>query len=82
MTVMRQFHDGRMPPSSPSGPPPLWLVYATAAGAVAAMAAAVYFAGQAMTPIALLGTTAFVALGGVSFELARRRAQASDYGRR
>lgn len=81
MTVMRQFHEGRMPPSPPAGPPPLWLVYATAAGAVVAMAAAVYFAGQAMTPIALLGTTIFVGLGGISFELARRRAQAGD-GRR
>jgi hypothetical protein len=37
------------------------------------MAAALYFAGQQQTPIALVGTTLFVALGGLAFELARRR---------
>jgi hypothetical protein len=46
------------------------------------MAAAVYFAGQGLTPVALTGTTLFVALGGVSFELARRRALAADSTRR
>ena len=42
--------------------------------AVASMIAALYFAGQQLTPIALIGTTLFVGLGGLSFELARRRA--------
>ncbi len=71
---MRQFHPGPMPPSSPSAPPPFWQVVASALGAVAAMVAALYFAGQQLTPIALIGTTLFVGLGGLSFELARRRA--------
>lgn len=75
---MRQFHPGPMPPPSPSGPPPLWLVMATAAGAVAAMIAALYFVAQSLTPVALVGTTLFVGLGGLSFELARRRAVARD----
>ncbi|MEZ5418860.1 MAG: hypothetical protein R2708_16180 [Vicinamibacterales bacterium] len=82
MTGMRQFHEARMPPSPPSGPPPLWLVVATAAAAVVAMIAAVFFAGQGLAPVALFGTTAFVALGGVAFELARRRAQAAERDRR
>jgi hypothetical protein len=38
------------------------------------MSAALYFAGQSQTPIALVGTMLFVGLGGLSFELARRRA--------
>lgn len=79
---MNHFHPGHSSPSAPSGPPPLWQVFATAVGAVVAMAAGVYFAGQGLTPVALTGTTIFVALGGLSFELARRRAQASDASRR
>jgi hypothetical protein len=71
---MRQFHSGPMPPPSTPAPPPFWQVVASAAGAVAAMVAALYFAGQQLTPIALIGTTLFVGLGGLSFELARRRA--------
>ncbi|MBL8135788.1 MAG: hypothetical protein JNL48_04140 [Acidobacteria bacterium] len=63
-----------MPPSAPSAPPPFWQVIVSALGAVAAMVAALYFAGQQLTPIALIGTTLFVGLGGLSFELARRRA--------
>lgn len=70
---MRQFHSGTMPPAPPSGPPPLWTVIVTAVAAALSMAAAVYFAGQNMTPVALVGTTLFVGLGGLSFELARRR---------
>ncbi len=62
-----------MPPSSSDSGPATWLVVATALGAVAAMVAAVYFAGQDLTPIALVGTTIFVLLGGLAFELARRR---------
>jgi hypothetical protein len=48
-------------------------VAATAIGAVAAMSAALYFVSQQQTPIALAGSTLFVGLGGLSFELARRR---------
>jgi hypothetical protein len=70
---MRQFHEASMPPSSSNSRPAAWLVAATALGAVGAMAAALYFAGQDLTPIALMGTAAFVLLGGLAFELARRR---------
>lgn len=71
---MRQFHSGTMPPAPPAGPPPLWAVIATGVAAAASMAAAVYFAGQNMTPVALVGASLFVGLGGLSFDLARRRA--------
>ena len=72
--AMRQFHQASMPPPRPRrSRPPLWQVVATAIGAVAAMVAALYFAGQQLTPIALVGTTLFVRLGGLRFELARRR---------
>ena len=62
-----------MPPSSSDSRPAAWLVVATALGAVAAMVAALYFVGQGLTPIALVGTSVFVLLGGIAFELARRR---------
>ena len=71
---MMHFQQGPMPPSSPAAPPPFWQVVASAVGAVVSMVAAVYFAGQELTPIALVGTSLFVGLGGLSFELARRRA--------
>ena len=41
--------------------------------AAACMAAAVYFGGNGHTPLAMTGTVLFVILGGVGFELARRR---------
>ena len=41
--------------------------------AVLSMTAAVYFGGTGRTPLALMGTLLFVLLGGVTFELARRR---------
>lgn len=62
-----------MPSSSPTSRPPGWQVAACAIGSVASMAAALYFAGQQQMPIALVGTALFVALGGLAFELARRR---------
>lgn len=62
-----------MPPAPPSGPPPLWTVIATGAAAALSIVAAVYFAGQDMTPVALVGASLFVGFGGLSFELARRR---------
>ena len=41
--------------------------------AAVCMAAAVYFGGHGQTPLAMTGTALFVLLGGVGFELARRR---------
>lgn len=70
---VRQFHEASMPSSSNDSRPAAWMVAATAIGAVVAMAAAVYFAGQDLAPVALVGTSLFVLLGGLAFELARRR---------
>ncbi len=70
---MRQFHAGSMPPAPTPSRPPFWPVAASAFGAVAAMTAALYFVSQNQTPVALVGTTLFVGLGGLAFELARRR---------
>jgi len=41
--------------------------------AVASMIAGVYFGGTGRMPLAMVGATLFVLLGGVAFELARRR---------
>lgn len=41
--------------------------------AAASIAAAVYFGGHGHLPLALTGSLLFVILGGVGFELARRR---------
>ena len=41
--------------------------------AVASMAAGVYFGGTGRMPLAMIGATLFVVLGGLAFELARRR---------
>ncbi len=41
--------------------------------AAASMAAAVYFGGHGQLPLAMTGTGLFVLLGGLGFELARRR---------
>lgn len=41
--------------------------------AAGAIAAAVYFGGHGQLPLALTGTFLFVILGGLGFELARRR---------
>jgi hypothetical protein len=37
------------------------------------MAAAVYFGGTGHLPLAMTGTVLFIALGGLGFDLARRR---------
>ena len=58
-----------MMPSKPS----FGLVVTTAMLAVASMILAVYFGGTGRTPLAMLGTASFVGLGGLTFELARRR---------
>ena len=41
--------------------------------AVASIVAGVYFGGTGRLPLAMVGATLFVVLGGVAFELARRR---------
>jgi hypothetical protein len=48
-------------------------VVAVLVAAAASMAAAVYFGGHGQLPLAMTGTALFVILGGVGFELARRR---------
>jgi hypothetical protein len=48
-------------------------VVAVLTTAAACMAAAVYFGGNGQVPLAMTGTVLFVILGGVGFELARRR---------
>jgi hypothetical protein len=53
--------------------PPLWLIVLLLVVASLAMAAAVYLGGTGRTPLAMTGTVVFVALGGLAFELARRR---------
>ena len=55
--------------SKPSGA----LVAVVSILAALSMAAAVYFGGTGRTPLAMIGTVLFVALGGCAFELARRR---------
>jgi hypothetical protein len=53
--------------------PPLAAVIAVLSLAACAMAAGVYFGGHGQLPLAMTGTVLFVILGGVGFELARRR---------
>ena len=62
-----------MTTTSAQSKPPAWLVMTCAAGSAAAMAVAVYFGGHGQLPVAMTGTGLFVVLGGISFELARRR---------
>ncbi|MGQ0733226.1 MAG: hypothetical protein ACT4QD_06165 [Acidobacteriota bacterium] len=42
-------------------------------GAVAAITVGVYAAGSGQTPLAMVGAGLFVVLGGLTFELVRRR---------
>lgn len=49
------------------------LVAAVFATAIVSMMSAVYFGGNGQLPLAMTGTGLFVILGGVGFELARRR---------
>jgi hypothetical protein len=53
--------------------PSLALIVTVLILAVASMSAAVYFGGTGRTPLAMMGTLLFVGLGGLAFELARRR---------
>ena len=56
-----------------SSKPPAAAVVAVLGAAAASMVAAVYFGGHGQLPLAMTGTVLFVILGGVGFELARRR---------
>jgi len=58
--------------STPSKPSAAAVVTVLALAA-ASMAAAVYFGGNGQLPLAMTGTGLFVLLGGLGFELARRR---------
>ena len=49
------------------------IVAAVFSAAAVSMLAAVYFGGNGQLPLAMTGTGLFVILGGVGFELARRR---------
>ena len=53
--------------------PSVALVATCGALAVLSMAVAVYFGGTGQVPLAMIGTVVFVGLGGLTFELARRR---------
>ena len=53
--------------------PSAGLVAACAIGAVVSMAAGVYFGGTGRLPLAMIGAGLFVLLGGLTFELLRRR---------
>jgi hypothetical protein len=53
--------------------PSVGLVVACAMGAVVSMVAGVYFGGTGRLPLAMTGAGLFVLLGGLAFELARRR---------
>jgi hypothetical protein len=53
--------------------PPVGLVATCGLLAVASMAVAVYLGGTGRMALAMIGTVLFVGLGGLTFELARRR---------
>jgi hypothetical protein len=60
-------------PTALAPKPPLALIIAVFVAAALSMTAAVYFGGTGRTPLAMLGTLMFIALGGLAFELTRRR---------
>lgn len=53
--------------------PSATLIAACVVGAVVSMMAGVYFGGTGRLPLAMAGAGLFVLLGGLAFELARRR---------
>jgi hypothetical protein len=59
--------------AAPGKIPSIGQVTACAVGAAVSMIAGVYFGGQGQLPPALAGAGLFVLLGGLTFELARRR---------
>jgi hypothetical protein len=56
-----------------SSKPSAVLVASCAVLSALAMSSAVYFAGTGRLPLAMTGAGLFVLLGGITFELARRR---------
>lgn len=56
-----------------SNKPASWMVLLCLVTAALAMAASVYFGGTGHIPLAMTGTVLFIVLGGLGFELARRR---------
>ena len=64
---------GRINLMGASAKPPAAAVIAVLSLAAVSMAAAVYFGGNGQLPLAMTGTGLFVILGGLGFELARRR---------
>ena len=60
-------------PMGTSAKPSAAAVIAVLSLAAVSMAAAVYFGGNGQLPLAMAGTGLFVILGGLGFELARRR---------
>ncbi len=73
MTQMPASDDRHRMDSVMSEKPSAALVALCGIAAVVAMAAAVYLGGTGHTPLAMVGTLLFVVLGGLAFELARRR---------
>jgi hypothetical protein len=59
--------------ASPAAKPTRGLIAACAAGSVMSMSAGVYFGGTGNFPVAVTCSGLFVLLGGLAFELARRR---------
>ncbi len=59
--------------ASPGSRPSVAQLTACAIGAVVSIVVGVYFGGQGQLPPALAGAGLFVLLGGLTFELARRR---------
>ena len=53
--------------------PSVSVVYVVLSLAALSMAAAIYFGGSGQLPLAMTGAGLFVILGGLGFELARRR---------
>ncbi len=64
---------GSKDPPPRESKPAVAAVVTVLALAVASMVGAVYFGGTGHLPLAMTGTGLFVLLGGVGFELARRR---------
>lgn len=64
---------GRINLMGEPGKPSAAAVIAVLSLAAVCMAAAVYFGGNGQLPLAMTGTGLFVILGGLGFELARRR---------
>lgn len=69
MVILLRLYNRTAMPTRPS----VALIVFVLLLAVAGIAAGVYFAGTGRTPLAMAGAVVFVMLGGLGFELARRR---------